>query len=234
VEVLGIVPARGGSRRVPRKNLAVLEGRTLVRRTLEVALASGALADVCLTSEDPEILAEGRALPGARLVRRPPELATDDARSYDVIRHALAETEAATGRAYEAICVLQCTTPFTEPDDVRATTALLAADEAAGSAVSVVEVDMVHHPAKLKLLEGGRLVPFLAPDGMTPSHELPRLYVRNGAVYVTHRNLFDAGTFVAEDALAHVMPQERSVDIDTPLDLAFAQFLAGRRRCGER
>lgn len=230
MEVLGIVPARGGSRRVPRKNLAVLEGRTLVRRALDLATASGALTDVCLSSEDPEILAEGEGVPGVRIVRRPAELATDTAHSSDVVRHALAEVEAATGRTYEAFCIIQCTTPFAEPQDVRDTIALLAADPSAGSAVSVVEVDMVHHPAKLKLVRDGRLVPFIAPDRMTPSHELPRLYVRNGAVYVTRRNLFDSGTFVAEDALANVMPQERSVDIDTPLDLAFAQFLADRRR----
>ncbi|MBA3328981.1 MAG: hypothetical protein H0T43_11840, partial [Solirubrobacterales bacterium] len=188
-----------------------------------------ALATVALTSEDEAILAQAEGL-DVVAVRRPAELAGDEARSFDVIRHALAECEAGRDRPFDAVAVLQCTSPFTAPADVAATVALLEDHADEGSAVSVVEVDMVHHPVKLKRLHEGRLVPFLQPDGMTPSHDLPRLFVRNGCVYVTRRGLIAAGTFVAEEALAHVMPAERSVDIDTPLDLAFAEFLAARGR----
>ena len=227
MRVLGIVPARGGSRRVPGKNLAVIGGRTLVRRALDACVASGVLEQVVLSSEDDAILAEGDGVAGVTALPRPAELATDTARSFDVVRHVLAEAE--RDRApYEAVCIVQATAPFTAPEDVRATVELLAAHPEADSAVSVAEVDMVHHPVKLKRIREGRLVPFLEPDGMTPSHELPTLYVRNGSVYVSRRRLIDAGTFVAEDALAHVMPQERSVDVDTPLDLEFARFLEAR------
>ncbi len=227
MDVLGVVPARAGSKRVPSKNLARLEDRTLVRRALETALASGALAAVALTSEDPAIRAEADGL-DVHVVHRPEELATDAARSFDVIMHALADTEAGGARRFDAVAIMQCTSPFTAPADVTATIALLDEHPDAASAVSVVEVDMFHHPLKLKRLEGGRLSPYLAPDGMTPSHELPSLYARNGCVYVSRRALLDSGTFMAEDAAAHVMPAERSVDIDTPLDLAFAEFLVQR------
>ena len=227
MRVVGIVPARGGSKRVPGKNLHVLEGRTLVRRALETALASGALERVALTSEDPAIRAEAGGLDVA-VVERPPELATDEARSLDVIVHAVEELEREAGGRFDAVAILQATSPLTAPEDVRATIDLLAEHPEAASAVSVVEVDMVHHPIKLKRLEAGRLVPFIQADGMVPSHELPRLYVRNGCVYVSRRELLDAGVLVAEDALAYVMPQERSIDIDTPLDLAFAEFLIER------
>jgi CMP-N-acetylneuraminic acid synthetase len=209
----------------------VLEGRTLVRRALETALESGALERVAITSEDPDIRAEAAGLDVA-VVERPPELATDEARSFDVILHAVAELEREAGRRFDAVAVLQATSPFTAPEDVRATIDLLAAHPDAASAVSVVEVDMVHHPIKLKRLQAGRLVPFVQADGMVPSHELPRLYVRNGCVYVSRRELLDEGVFIAEDALAYVMPQERSLDVDTPLDLAFAEFLIERRGAG--
>ena len=227
MRVLGLVPARGGSRRVPGKNLEVIGGRTLVRRALDAAAGSGVLADLCLSSEDDAILAEAEGVPGVVALRRPDDLATDTARSYDVVLHALGALEAERER-YDAVCIVQATAPFTLPEDVRATVELLDAHPEADSAVSVAEIEMTHHPIKLKRIEEGRLVPFLAPDGMTPSHELPTLYARNGAVYVTRRRLIDAGTFVAEDALAHVMPQLRSVDIDTPLDLEFARFLDQR------
>lgn len=229
MDVLGIVPARAGSRRVPGKNLLRLEGRTLVRRALDTALASGAFSRVALTSEDPEIRAQAEGL-DVEVVERPPELATDTARSFDVVRHALDETERDHGERFAAVAVVQCTSPFTAPQDLRDTIALLDGDPKAASAVSVVEVDMLHHPVKLKRLVHGRLEPWLQADAMTPSHELPRLYVRNGCVYVSRRSLLEQGIFVAEDALAHVMPAERSVDIDTPLDLAFAEFLAARSR----
>jgi CMP-N-acetylneuraminic acid synthetase len=227
VEVLGILPARGGSRRVPGKNLALLEGRTLVRRALDTALASGAFARVALTSDDPEIRAQAQGV-DVDVIERPPELATEAARSFDVVLHALDAVERARCARFDAVAVVQCTSPFTATADLRDTVALLDADPRAASAVSVVEVDMLHHPVKLKRLVDGRLEPWLHADAMAPSHELPRLYVRNGCVYVSRRALLEAGTFVAEDALAHVMPEERSVDIDTPLDLAFAEFLATR------
>jgi CMP-N-acetylneuraminic acid synthetase len=227
---LAIVPARAGSRRVPGKNLARLDGRTLVRRALETAVAAGCFADVCLSSDDAAILAEGEGLDGVTTLRRPPALATAQARSFDVVRHAIGEMEGRTGRRYDPVCVVQCTSPFTEPGDLRATLDLLADHPDADSAVTVAPVDMVHHPIKLKRLDGIRLVPFLAPDAMTPSQDLPALYARNGCAYASRRRLIESGTFVAEDALAHVMPPERSVDVDTPLDLEFARFLAGRRR----
>ena len=228
MRILGLVPARGGSKRVPGKNLAEIGGRTLVRRALDAAVGSGVLDTVALSSDDEAILAEGRRVDGVLVVERPPELATDTATSLDAALHALSVAEASTGERYDALCLLQATTPFTEPEDVRAAVTLLDAHPEADSAVTVSEIDMVHHPVKLKQIVDGRLRPFLEPDGMRPSHELPRLYARNGAVYVTRRRLLDAGGFIAEDALAHVMPQTRSVDIDTPLDLEFARFLEAR------
>jgi len=226
VRVLGLVPARGGSQRVKRKNLAVLGGKTLVRRALETALASAAFDPVVLSSDSEEILAEAAGLPEVVLVRRPPELATDTALSYEVVKHALKTLEADGGR-FDAVAVIQCTSPFTAPEDLAATVELLGRSGAA-SAVSVAKVDKAHHPLKLKRLEGDRLVPFLEDDRLQPSHALPEVWIRNGSIYVSRREVIDSGQLVAEDVRGHPMPQERSYDIDTPLDLAFAQFLLQR------
>jgi len=221
MRTLGLVPARGGSSRVPRKNLAVLGGRTLVRRALETALAAGCFEVVALSSDDDEILAEAEGLDVA-VLRRPDELATGTALAAEVVRHALAELDD-TGRPFEAVAVVQATSPFTAPEDVAATVALLERT-GAGSAVSVVRVDAALHPAKLKRLEGDRLVPFLEDDRLTPSHELPPLWVRNGSVYAFRRDVAEAG-LETEDVRGHEMPADRSFDIDTPRDLEFARFL---------
>jgi CMP-N-acetylneuraminic acid synthetase len=224
VRALGLVPARGGSTRVPRKNLAVLEGRTLVRRALETALAAGCFDVVALSSDDDEILAEAEGL-AVSVLRRPSQLATATARAADVVRHAVAELEDVSA-PFEAVAIVQATSPFTAPEDLAATVDLLERT-GAESAVSVVRVDAALHPAKLKRLEGDRLLPFLQDDRLTPSHELPPLWVRNGSVYAFRRDLVDRG-LGADVVGGFEMPAERSFDIDTPRDLALAEFLLSR------
>jgi CMP-N-acetylneuraminic acid synthetase len=223
VRVLAVVPARGGSRRVPRKNLAVLGGRTLVRRALETALAAGCFARVALSSEDDEILAQAEGLDVA-VVRRPPELASDTARAHDVVVDALRGLE--TDGRFDAVAVVQATSPFTAPEDLAGAVRLLETSGAA-SVVSVVRLEAALHPLKLKRLQpDGRLLPFLADDALTPSHELPPLWVRNGSIYVSRREVLDRGELVDDaDTRGYEMPAERSFDVDTPRDLAFAAFL---------
>jgi N-acylneuraminate cytidylyltransferase len=83
---------------------------------------------------------------------------------------------------------------------------------------------------KQKVLEGDRLLPYLRDDEMTPSHALPELWVRNGAVYCTRTAVLAAGRLLGSDVRALPVPRERSLDINTPLDLAFAEFLLERQR----
>jgi CMP-N-acetylneuraminic acid synthetase len=229
MRVLAVVPARGGSKRVERKNLARLGGRTLVRRALETSLAAGCFDTVALSSDDPEILDEARGLDVCALLR-PPELAADGTRSLEVVRSVLEvlETRHGLGR-FEAVAVVQATSPFTAPEDLIATVSLLESTREATAAVSVVRLEATEHPLKLKRLESdGRLVPYLEDDALTPAQELPELWVRNGSVYVSRRDVVDAGTLLGDDVRGHPMPSRRSYDIDTPLDLEFAAFLIER------
>ena len=228
MRVLGLIPARGGSRRVESKNLAVLGGKTLVRRALETALAAGCFDTVALSSEDREILAQADGLPEVVQIVRPPELATPAALTYDAVVHALATLEGEAGHApFEAVAVVQCTSPFTAPEDL-AGAVDLAERTGAGSVASVTRLDGVVHPLKLKRMEGERLVPFLEDDRMLPSHELPPLWARNGSIYVSRRETIEAGSLDSADMRGLPMPPERSHDIDTPTDLAFAEFLLAR------
>ncbi len=225
LRVLGIVPARAGSKRIPGKNLALLGGKTLLERSLDAATAARSLAAVALSSDDPAALAIARErYPQVAVVERPAELATDESPAIDYVRHALAQLPG----AYDAVAIVQPSSPLTAPGDIDATVALCDAT-GAGSAVTVMRLDHAIHPLKLKRLDGDRLLPYLeAEAGRMMSHELPPLYVRNGAVYVTRRATLDAGRILDDDCRAVVMPRERSVDINDPLDLAFAEFLLAR------
>jgi CMP-N,N'-diacetyllegionaminic acid synthase len=219
VRTLGLVPARGGSTRVPRKNLAILGGRSLVRRALETAVAAGCFETVAVSSDDDEILAEAAGLDVVAL-RRPPELSTETARARDFARHAMELGD------FDALAIVQCTSPFTAPEDVAGAVALLESS-GAESVVTVARADAAHHPLKLKRLEGDRLLPYLEDDRLTPSHELEQLWVRNGSVYAFRRDVVERG-LEADDVRGYEMPPERSFDIDTPQDLAFAEFLIAR------
>jgi CMP-N-acetylneuraminic acid synthetase len=229
MRVLGLVPARGGSRRVPNKNLAVLGGRTLVRRALDTCLAAQRLDAVALSSESPDILAEAGGLDGVLAIQRPPELATDTALAYDAAMHALHAAQERTGAPFDVLAIVQCTSPFTLAEDVDGTLELLERT-GAESAVTVTRSDDLAHPLKQKVLEGDRLLPYLRDDEMTPSHALPELWVRNGAVYCTRTAVLAAGRLLGSDVRALPVPRERSLDINTPLDLAFAEFLLERQR----
>jgi CMP-N,N'-diacetyllegionaminic acid synthase len=227
MRVLGLVPARGGSTRVPRKNLAVLGSRTLVRRALETALAAGCFQRVALSSDDDEILAEADGLEVVAL-RRPAELADETSLASDFALHALEELDDPVA-PIEAVAIIQCTSPFTAPEDIAGAVKLLERT-GAESVVTVSLADTAHHPLKMKRLDGDRLLPYLEDDRLTPSHELERLWVRNGSVYSFRRDVVERG-LQAEDVRGYEMPPERSFDIDTPRDLAFAEFLIAR---GER
>jgi CMP-N-acetylneuraminic acid synthetase len=226
VRTLGLVPARGGSERVPRKNLARLDGVTLVRRALETSLAARCFETVALSSEDDEILAEAAGLDVAA-VRRPDELAAASALVADVALDVTRALEKESPR-YDAVAIVQCTSPFTAPDDLAATVRLLERT-GAEAAVSVVRVDASRHPFKLKVLEGDRLLPYDRDDRLAPSQGLPPLWVRNGSVYVFRRDVVER-RLEAGDVRGYEMPPERSLDIDMPLDLEFARFLVDSGR----
>jgi CMP-N,N'-diacetyllegionaminic acid synthase len=219
--ILGIVPARAGSKRVPRKNVRLLGGKPLVSWVLEAGLAARSLDRLVVSSDDDEVLGLAHAH-GVEGIRRPAELATDTAPAIDYVRHVLGTHPA------DVIVILQPSSPLTLPADIDATVDLLQAT-GADSAVSVVKLDHAIHPVKLKVLDGDRLLPFLEEErGRMAAHELPSVYVRNCAVYATRRSVVQGGQIIGADCRAYVMPRERSIDINDELDLSFAEFLVAR------
>ena len=143
------------------------------------------------------------------------------------MRHAVDALEQGGDGTFDAVAIVQCTSPFTAPEDLAGAVAQLERS-GADSVVSVARIDAALHPLKLKRLEGDRLVPYLEDDDMAPSHELPPLWLRNGSIYLSRREVIAAGRILGDDVRGFEMPPERSLDIDTPTDLAFAEFLIAR------
>jgi CMP-N-acetylneuraminic acid synthetase len=222
LKILGIIPARGGSKGVPRKNLKHLNGIPLIKYTIDAALGSN-LTDIVVSTEDDEIasfaLQSGCKVP----FLRPTELASDSARSIDVAIHALKTMEDLENCTYDAIMLLQPTTPFRTKEDINNAINVFAKDSEASSVISVVDVKG-HHPARMKYISEGVLIDpvFCEAYENQNRQELEPMFIRNGAIYLSKREVILNSSFKGTKSLALVMPEERSINIDTPSDFDIA------------
>lgn len=224
MKVLGVIPARGGSKGVKNKNIKPLAGKPLIAYTIEAAQHSQ--LTTAIVSTDSEDIAEVSRQYGAWVpFLRPTNLATDSAKAIPVIQHALRFVEEQEGVTYDAVMMLQPTTPFRTGEDIDKALKLLERT-GADSVISVVDAG-AHHPARMKYLEGNRLIdpPYCEAYENQPRQELRPMYLRNGAVYLTRRNVLLRNSFKGSDCCALIMPEERSVNIDTPLDFDYAEWI---------
>ena len=225
MRVLGLIPARGGSKGVKRKNIRPLGGRPLLDWTLRVALREPTLADVLVSTEDAEIAAVAREHGGWVPFLRHPETATDTAKSIDVVLECLDRLEE-MGRNYDAVCLLQPTAPFRSPLLLRSAQEKFSAGEYTGL-ISVLPVPAHYHPNWAFIPDADdALVPAQGPGSVIPRRqELPPAYVRDGAVYLTRTATLRAGSFFGE-RLGYVENRDAArINIDTPEDWARAESL---------
>ena len=223
--VLAVIPARGGSKGVPRKNLVQLCGRPLIAYTIEAGLSAKSVSRLVVSTEDEEIVSVARSLGADVPFIRPATLATDAAQSLPVVQHAVQAVEEVEGTPYDVIVMLQPTTPLRTAGDVDSAVTLLL-ESGADSVVSVVDVGG-HHPYRMKRIDDdGRLVNFVDQgfEDMRPRQELPPVYLRSGDIYASRRAvIMDENTLVGKNCRAIVIPQSRAVNIDTPIDILMAE-----------
>jgi len=219
--VLAIIPARGGSKGLPGKNLRPLHGKPLIAWTIEAALGAACVERLIVSSDDPEIIGVCRDLGCEAPFQRPDELATDAALLSDTLTHALS----AFDHGCEYLAVLQPTSPLRRSEDIDG-----CFDRCieAGVMTCLSVTDSPKPPYWMFAVDGEhRMTPVMGWEKVnTPRHDLPPTYLLNGAVYIAkidwflqHKTLLDAST------LAYRMPPERSVDIDTLADFDQAERL---------
>jgi N-acylneuraminate cytidylyltransferase len=217
-KVLAVIPARGGSKGLPGKNLRPLHGQPLLYWTLEAARKSKLLDLVVLSSEDPDIIAAARAIGLEVPFTRPAELSRDETPGIEPLLHAV---RALPG--YDYLVTLQPTSPLRTAADIDACVAHCVI-RGATSSVSVSPAR--ENPAWTYSLEAGdRLVP-VSSETAARRQDLPARYVLNGAVYVTSiAYLLAERKLISPDCVGHPMPRERSVDIDDAFDFVVAEAL---------
>jgi len=216
--VLGIIPARGGSKGIPGKNVRALAGRPLLAYAAEAARASATIDRLILTTDSPEIAALGRRFGIEVPFVRPPELARDDTPMLPVIEHALARLEE-SGWSPDVVVLLQPTSPLRRPEHIVA--ALDLRRRTGSDAVaSVVAVPAHYSPDYVMRIEGERLVPFLpAGHTVTRRQDARPAYARDGTVYVVGRRALAATrSLYGAHCAALVIPAHESITLDGPAD----------------
>lgn len=229
MRTLGVITARGGSKRIPRKNIRSFAGKPLVGWIIEAAMRASLIDRLVVSSDDDEILKYSGTFRPDLPLKRPAELASDSAPSVGSVQHALSAIEGKCEEPFDIAVILQPTNPLTTPDDIDGTIELLMTSSA-DSAVSIVSVRHLH-PLKLKVLdEHLRLYPYFEDDrGQMRYQDLPKVYFRNGAVYASRRYVIDAGHEIGTDCRGYIVPPERSIDIDDELDWEMAEVIAQKR-----
>ena len=218
---LAVIPARGGSKGVPRKNVRPVLGRPLLAYTADMALASRHLLhDVLLSTDDEEIAEVGRSLGLSVPFLRPSELAGDAVPMVPVFQHAVFFVERRDGVRMDWVLLLQPTEPFRTVGDVEAALDL-AERGGCDSVISVVRVFAVH-PVLMKRIDGDRLLPYCVEEreGTRRQDYDPPAYMRNGAVYLTRRDVLMERASIWGDVIRpYVMLPERSLSVDEERDL---------------
>lgn len=227
--MLAVVPARGGSKGIPRKNLCKVGGLSLIGHAARTARALDWLDRAVLTTDDPEMAEEGRRHGLEVPFMRPPELATDDAGPNGMWRHAWLESERHYGCQFDVSLLLQPTTPLRRPEEVARTVAtLVEGGHAAAATVCPVPADFLPQRI-LRLGDDGRLS-FYLPEGpeVTRRQDAPPLYYRDGTCYArTRRSMIEEARDVEPDCAAVVI-ERFVVNIDEPFELELAEFVYGR------
>jgi CMP-N-acetylneuraminic acid synthetase len=228
MRLLAIIPARGGSKGIPRKNIRPLCGRPLIAWSIDAALGSRAVDRTIVSTDDDEIAGISRGL-GAEVRMRPAALAQDDTPTRAVLAHVVAEL-ASDSYAPDAVLTLQPTSPLRIARHIDEAAALFASDPTADSLVSCIEVPHVFHPMSvMRRNADGYLEPFLPAPQPHRRQDKEAVFARNGAaIYITRTPRLSDYVFGGR-LVAYPMDADSSVDIDTLDDLRAAERLLQAR-----
>ena len=215
---LAIIPARGGSKRLPRKNILDLCGKPLISWSIEATLKSKYISKVVVSSDDEEILNISSNF-GADIIKRPYELANDTATTFDAIKHTINNLE-----KYDYIVLLQPTSPLRNENQIDEAIELLE-EKQADAIVSVCEMD--HSPLWSNTLpKDGNMNNFLRDEVLNKrSQDLEKYYRVNGAIYIckTDKLLENKSFFLKDNIFAYIMDRKSSIDIDEEIDFLLAE-----------
>lgn len=218
MRILAIIPARGGSKGIPRKNLVKVLGKPLIDWSIEAAIQSKFVTDVVVTSDDVKILENSKKYKSVICLERPIELAQDDSPTEPVLLHTLQELKK-VGKEYDHLILLQPTSPLRNAEDIDQAFKVITSSEAT-SLISVNEPP--HHPLKSFIIEKEGYLKGLVNNDFPfmPRQSLPKVYQPNGAIYIIKVSTFLKGKKIFTDkTVPFLMTLDKSIDIDSENDI---------------
>ena len=218
--ILGLIPARGGSKGIPRKNIIDLHGKPLISYTIEAGIKSKYLDYILVSTDDEEIASVSRKYGAQVPFMRPAELASDTAKTIDAVLHAIKNLQM-IGDIFDTLVLLQPTQPLRTTEDI---------DEAierymefgCKPLVSVSEVN--DHPILVRTISGNKLAPLLNVSSTCRRQDMPLYYCVNGCIYINEINQINETTSFNDNIIPFVMKKSHSVDIDELSDLVIAEY----------
>lgn len=231
-KILGVIPARGGSKGIKDKNIIPLCGRPLIWYT-EKAIAESKLLNRVILSTDSEKIAKAVTDSRIEISMRPAELARDHSKTTDVLKWLLNELKEKENYMPDYLVILQPTSPLRSGADIDACIEKLLSDQTADSVVSVCEAPHNCIPEKIMYMQEDELKPYCSEsEKYTIRQEVPQYYARNGAaVYAFNVNMFlKMGSLYGNRCIPYIMSDENSVDIDTPFDLFIVEAILEKRK----
>ena len=219
-----MIPARGGSKGIKNKNLYDLSGKPLISYTIEAAKKSKLITDFIVSTDSLEIKKVSEEYGAEVPFIRPAHLSNDKALAVPTIQHAVLYAESLKNITYDYIVMLQPTAPLRTHEDIDNSLSKLIEENGDGI-ISVVDVEN-YHPIKMKTIKDGMLLDFVNSDLENPPRQsLPPVYIVNGAIYATKRDVFiNKNTFKGNHCIPFIMPQNRSSNIDELQDIIVAEY----------
>lgn len=225
IKILGIIPARAGSKRVLQKNFKPFADTTLTDLAISQALEATLLDNIVVSSDSKEVIKIAEEYEGIVTLERPSSIAQDETPAIDYMMHVISNLEQ-QGEQYDLVVIIQPSSPLRHGKDIDNTIHLLMNNPDASSAVSVVKLPHMVHPHKLKIMQGALLTPWLVDEKQkTAAQDLPDIYSRNCAVYVFRTENLKQGVTLGNKSVGYIMPQHTSVDINDPMEFEFAEYL---------
>lgn len=224
MKTLAIIPARGGSKGIRRKNMAQIAGYPLIHYSIDVAIASNLFSGIVVTSDDDEILEYASRFP-VYTHKRTPELASDTSPIIETIQTVIRFAEHSLNIDFDAIMLLQPTSPLRTVGHLEKALQLLTNSAEANSVISVTQVQDVH-PARMYNIEDNKLKSLLPEYEHQRRQDLPGVYIRNGSIYLARKkSIKEKNDIMVKPSIPFVMNYSYYLNIDEPRDLAIARYM---------
>lgn len=223
MKVLAIIPARGGSKGVPRKNIRKFDGKPLLAYAIEAGMESKNISKLVVNTENLEIAEIARSF-NCEVVMRNPEIAGDQSQVINTVLHTLDYFEG-NNQYFEAVMLLQPTAPLRKGEDLDNAIALLQSNSKTDAVISMVKVED-HHPARMYKIQNGNLDNLMPEYETQNRQELPELYLRNGCIYLVRTSVLKKElSLMPEKKIPYIMDSRWAVNIDTEIDVIVLEQL---------